>query len=134
MSAVADRPLWTFSRGMKQRVAFASGFLGRPEIVLLDEPLYGLDVQTVMLVKEVVREAARRGLAVVYCSHLLEIVEQLATRVVILREGEVVADGEPDVLRQQGDGGTLESMFRELTAEPEVEARVRAFLPEFGEE
>jgi len=125
---VMDRPLWSFSRGMKQRVALASAFLHDPELVLLDEPLYGLDVQTVMLVKDVVRELAARGITVLYCSHLLEVVEQLATRVVILARGEIVADGPPGLLRERRGDATLETLFRELTSDQDVAGRARRFL------
>ena len=132
LAAVGDRPLWTFSRGMRQRVALASAFLHGPDLVLLDEPLYGLDVQTVLLVKEVVRRLAAAGVAVLYSSHLLDVVEQLASRVVILADGKIRADGPPAVLREQGTGASLEGLFRELTAERQVEDRARAFLRASG--
>jgi ABC-2 type transport system ATP-binding protein len=128
LEAVAYRPLSTYSRGMRQRVVFSSAFLHDPEVVLLDEPLYGLDAQTVMLVKEVIRQLAARGKAVIYCSHLLEIAQQLATRVVILHEGRLVADGAPSLLRQEHADATLESIFRELTRDLEVESRAERFL------
>jgi len=129
LAEVAHRPLWTFSRGMKQRVALASAFLHEPEVVLLDEPLYGLDVQTVLLVKEVVRQLAAEGVAVVYCSHLLEVVEQLATRAVILSGGLVVADLSPEDLRggALGKHQNLEGLFRELTEDRDVERRAAQF-------
>ena len=128
LAEVADRPLWSYSRGMKQRVALATAFLDEPELVLLDEPLYGLDVQTVLLVKEVVRSLAASGRGVVYCSHLLDVAETLATRVVILRAGEVVADGSPDLLRAGHGDASLEECFRELTLDRDAEQRARRLL------
>lgn len=128
LGEVALRPLSTFSRGMRQRVVFASAFLHDPDVLLLDEPLYGLDAQTVMLVKEVIRQLARAGKAVVYSSHLLEVAQQLATRVVILYDGEIVADGSPALLREKHADATLESIFRELTRDLDVESRAEQFL------
>ncbi len=128
LEEVTDRPLWTFSRGMKQRVVLASAFLHDPELVLLDEPLYGLDVQTVLLVKEIIRGLATRGISVVYCSHLLDVVQQLATRVVILHQGKVVAEGPPQLLREGQPDASLEELFRELTMDREVTDRAELFL------
>lgn len=128
LESVAHRPLSTFSRGMRQRVVFASAFLHDAPVVLLDEPLYGLDAQTVLLVKEIVRGLAQAGKAILYCSHLLEVVQHLASRAVILHEGVIVADGPPSLLRGEGSNATLESIFRELTHDVLVEERARQFL------
>ena len=128
LGAVAHRPLRTYSRGMRQRVVFASAFLHESPLILLDEPLYGLDAQTVLMVKEIIRRLAESGKAVVYCSHLLDVVQQLATRVVILHQGEIVADGSPRLLREDSPDATLETVFRELTEDLDVEDRARRFL------
>ncbi len=129
LEAVAHQPLWTYSRGMRQRVLVAAAFVTRPELVLMDEPLYGLDVQTVMLVKELMRKAAGDGLAVLYSSHLLDVVEQLATRVVILGNGEIVADGSPSELLHRHQSASLEAVFRELSEQRFEQARLDALLP-----
>jgi ABC-2 type transport system ATP-binding protein len=96
--------------------------------VILDEPLFGLDAATVLLVKEILRRLAATGVAIFYSSHLLDVAENLATRVVILRNGEIVADGAPaKLLREQGEA-SLEDLFRELTQDRGVEERAERFL------
>jgi len=125
---LADVPLSACSRGNRQRVALAAAFVDAPELVLLDEPLFGLDAASVLLVKEVLRRLATRGVAVFYSSHLLDVAESLATRVVILDRGEIVADGPPRALMEGRAKGSLEQLFRELTADRDVEERAERFL------
>jgi ABC-type multidrug transport system ATPase subunit len=91
ITALAGVPLSACSRGNRQRTAIATGFLEEPGLVILDEPLFGLDAPTVLLVKEILRKLAARGTAVFYSDHLLDVAESLATRVVIVADGEIVA-------------------------------------------
>ncbi len=128
LAELADLPLAACSRGNRQRIAIASAFLVEPEVVLLDEPLFGLDAPTVLLVKEILRRLAARGIAVLYSSHLLDVAETFATRVLILHEGEIVADGAPAHLLRERPQGTLEQLFRELTSDVDVETRAERFL------
>jgi ABC-2 type transport system ATP-binding protein len=125
---LADLPLAHCSRGNRQRAALACAFVEEPRLVILDEPLFGLDAATVLLVKEILRKLAARGVAVFYSSHLLDVAENLATRVVMLREGEIVADGAPSQLLRDRGGTSLEGLFRELTQESGVEERAERFL------
>jgi ABC-2 type transport system ATP-binding protein len=125
---LADLPLAHCSRGNRQRAALACAFVEAPRLVILDEPLFGLDAATVLLVKEILRRLAARGVAVFYSSHLLDVAENLATRVVMLKEGEIVADGAPARLLQDRGGSSLEGLFRELTQESGVEERAERFL------
>ena len=120
----------TFSKGMVQRVAIASALLIEPRVLVLDEPLSGLDVETSMVVKEVVREVARGGATVLYCSHVLDVVETVADRVVVLDRGRMVAQGTLQELRQRAgqQQGRLEQLFRELTLAADPTARARAIL------
>ncbi len=128
IAELADVPLSACSRGNRQRTALAAAFLEEPELVLLDEPLFGLDAATVLLVKELLRRLAGRGVSVFYSSHLIDVAESLASRVLILREGEIVADGPPAELVRGRARGSLEQLFRELTADRDVEARAERFL------
>ena len=128
LDELAETPLGACSRGNRQRTAIATAFLREPELVIMDEPLFGLDAPTVLQVKEILRQLSRRGVAVLYSSHLLDVAESLATRVLILHEGEIVADGAPAALLQGQPEKSLEALFRRLTSDADVEARAERFL------
>lgn len=121
-----DDPVGQFSRGMRQKTALACAILAKPRLWVLDEPLEGLDAPTTSVIKEVLREWARSGGAVVYTSQLLDVVERVCDRMVILAEGVLVAEGSMDELRHRsGQDGTLEDIFRAVTRadDPVVKAR-----------
>ena len=104
-----------FSKGMKQRVAIAAALLHRPQILLFDEPLNGLDVGATIKVKALIAQEAAAGHAVLYCSHLLDVVERVCTRILILARGQVQVDGSlPDIQRRY-PGKTLEAIFQDVT-------------------
>jgi ABC-2 type transport system ATP-binding protein len=121
-----DDPVGQFSRGMRQKAALACAILPRPPLLVLDEPLEGLDAPTTAVIKEVLREWARAGGAVLYTSHLLDVVERVCDRMAILAAGRLVALGSLDELRtRSGEDGTLEQVFRAVTQaeDPVVKAR-----------
>lgn len=108
------------SRGMKQKLAIACGLLHRPSAVLLDEPLTGLDPVGIRRMKETITARAREGAAVVLSSHLLHLVEELCTRILVIRRGQAVAFGTiADIVaaRPELHGRTLEEMFIALTGD-----------------
>ena len=122
----ADDPVGGFSRGMRQKAALACAILPRPALLILDEPLSGLDAPTAAATKAVLREWADRGGAVLYTSHLLDVVERVCDRIAVLNKGELIAVGSLDELRARSREGTLEQVFGELTAaEDPVEAARR---------
>ena len=107
------------SRGMRQKVAIGCGYLHEPKAVLLDEPLTGLDPRGIRTMKEMIRENASRGVAFIVSSHLLSLLEDLATHVLIMRKGHIMLHQPlPDLLRQleeEGKQETLEDLFFRLT-------------------
>jgi ABC-2 type transport system ATP-binding protein len=112
----ADDPVGGFSRGMRQKIAIACALLPEPPLLVLDEPLSGLDAPSAMAIKEVLRRWAERGGAVLYTSHLLDVVERVADRIVILASGRVAAEGTLAELRARtGEDGTLERVFEAVT-------------------
>jgi ABC-2 type transport system ATP-binding protein len=112
----ADDPVGVFSRGMRQKTALACAILPRPRLLVLDEPLTGLDAPTTAVFKEVLRRWAARGGAVLYTSHLLDVAERLCDRIAILDGGRLVGVGTLDELRAlAGRDGTLEQVFGALT-------------------
>jgi ABC-2 type transport system ATP-binding protein len=123
-----DTGIGGLSKGMRQKVMFTAALLHDPEILFLDEPLSGLDVQSAVLIKELVRGLARAGKTVLYCSHILDVVERVCDRIVVLKDGAIVADGTFAALQAQSRGGTLEQVFLELTADRGASARADALL------
>jgi len=100
------------SHGMKQRVVLAAALLHRPEVLVVDEPLVGLDPQNARLVKRVFREEAARGASILMSTHTLSVAEEVSDRIGILHEGRLVAVGTMDDLRARSRaGGSLEDLF-----------------------
>jgi ABC-2 type transport system ATP-binding protein len=112
----AGDPVGDFSHGMRQKVAMACAILPRPALLVLDEPLSGLDAPTAATFKEVFRGWAEGGGAVLYTSHLLDVVERVCDRMAILNAGRLVDVGPlEDLRRRSGHAGTLEEVFGVLT-------------------
>lgn len=119
-------PVGEFSRGMRQKTALACAILPQPPLLILDEPLTGLDAPTTAMFKEVLRAWADRGGAVLYTSHLLDVAERVCDRMAIVSAGRIVGLGTLDDLRTlAGRGTTLEQVFGALTrsTDPRLEAR-----------
>jgi ABC-2 type transport system ATP-binding protein len=110
-------PVGSFSRGMRQKVAVACALLPSPPLLVMDEPLTGLDIPSAGLLKALIRGWAQRGGAVLLTSHLLEIVERACDRMVVLAGGKKLVEGTvEDLRRRAGAAGSLEEVFRALTA------------------
>jgi ABC-2 type transport system ATP-binding protein len=110
-----------FSRGMKQKVVLAGAMIHRPRLLILDEPLTGLDANMARSVKEALRQAVDRGATVVVTTHILEVAERLADRIGIIAGGKLLAEGTLDQLRDMAgsDDMTLEDAFIKLTQAPQ---------------
>ncbi len=124
-------PMVGFSKGMLQKVSLAAALLTDPKLLVFDEPLTGLDVTTTLVVKELMREFARRGGAVLHCSHMLDVVETTAHRIAVLDQGRLLASGTAAELRQQVGAGAathLDAVFRTLVKSSDPEATARAIL------
>ena len=112
-----DDYLETFSRGMKQKMALAGALVHAPTVMLLDEPLTGLDAASARLVKDILLDFVRRGGTVVLTTHILDVAERLAERIGIITAGRLAAEGTLDELRQRaGEAGTLEDVFLRVTS------------------
>ena len=106
----------TFSRGMRQKLALAGALIHDPQVMILDEPLTGLDAAAARQVKDLLVARVRDGRSVILTTHILEIAERLAERISIIQHGRIVAQGTMGELRTQaGSGATLEDIFLELT-------------------
>lgn len=105
----------TFSKGMKQKVLLISGLLHDPELIFLDEPLAGLDANSVIRVKELMQNLTERGKTIFYSSHIMEVVEKISDRIILLNQGKIVANGTFEEINRQVKSGSLEKLFSELT-------------------
>jgi ABC-2 type transport system ATP-binding protein len=107
--------LATFSKGMRQKVLIAAALLHNPPVLLLDEPLTGLDVGSSLVVKDLLSALSKEGQTILYSSHVLDVVERVCDRVLIIHQGNLIADGTLESLKDQTKGSTLEEVFRQLT-------------------
>jgi ABC-2 type transport system ATP-binding protein len=124
----ADHPIETLSKGTRQKILLSSALLHDPEVLLLDEPLNGLDVNAVLTFRRILETLLARGRVILFCSHILEVVERLCQRVLIIDRGRIVADDTTANLLARRQGGTLEAVFRELTRSADAEREALSFL------
>jgi ABC-2 type transport system ATP-binding protein len=120
--------LSSYSKGMRQKILVAAAVLHNPRLVILDEPFSGLDVTAARVLKAFVRAIADEGRMVVFSSHVLEVVEQVCSRVVILKDGHVVGHDSVDHLRTTLQLPSLDAVFAALVAEENVDERCRGLL------
>ena len=114
LGPAASAGIHAYSKGMKQRILLAGALLHDPDVLILDEPDSGLDVTTMQVVRHLVQKLASQGKVVLYSSHVLEVVERLCTRVIVIHRGVVVADDSVERLRQLESTASLEEVFAHL--------------------
>lgn len=115
LEAAFHQRLSSFSKGMKQKVLIISSLLHDPDLLFFDEPLSGLDANSVMIIKEMLARLSEQGKTIFYSSHIMDVVEKISNRIVLLVNGQVVADGSFEELKIQNQEGTLEDIFNQLT-------------------
>jgi ABC-2 type transport system ATP-binding protein len=115
-------PISTYSKGMRQRVLIAAALLHDPRLLIFDEPLSGLDVVSGRLFKDLLELLAAEGKAVLYISHVLEVVEQVCNRVIVIARGRVLADAPPADLTKLMSLPNLESVFAQLVQQQDTRA------------
>jgi ABC-2 type transport system ATP-binding protein len=122
----ADRlaRLDTYSKGMRQKILLAAALLHNPDLILLDEPLSGLDVNAAIMIKDLIAALASDGKTILYSSHVLDVVEKVCDRALIIDKGTLIADGTPEGLRSSTNTATLEDVFRQLTHSASTDAGV----------
>ena len=109
----------TFSRGMKQKAVLAGALIHEPKLLMLDEPLTGLDAAASRLVKDMIRERVEKGATVILTTHILEVAERMADRIGIIKDGKLMIEGRLDELQAHAgaQGQSLEDVFLSLTAQ-----------------
>lgn len=111
----------SYSKGMVQKVLLSAALLHNPDVLFLDEPLSGLDVETSLIVKDIVQRLSREGKIIFYCSHILEVVEKICSRVIIIHKGKIVADDSVENLRDLMKLPSLEEIFNQLVVHEDTE-------------
>lgn len=118
----------SFSKGMKQKVLIISSMLHDPDILFLDEPLSGLDANSVMIIKDILELLAANGKTIFYSSHIMDVVEKISNRIILLYDGKIAADGSFDSLKEQSEAGSLEAIFNQLTGFDEHQQTAKQFV------
>jgi ABC-2 type transport system ATP-binding protein len=118
-------PISSYSKGMRQRVLIAAALLHDPKLLIFDEPLSGLDVISARLFKDLLEILAAHGKAVLYISHVLETVEQVCNRVIVIAKGRLLADAAPEELKLLKGLPSLESVFSQLVEQQDTRGAAR---------
>jgi ABC-2 type transport system ATP-binding protein len=128
---LTDKLLGAYSKGMRRKVVITSALLHNPPVVFFDEPLDGLDANAAVGFKALIQTLAKEGKTIVYSSHILDVVERVCDRVIIIDKGRLLVDGRPDELVAAHNSGTLEHLFTELTGGTELQRRAEDFAKTF---
>ena len=122
MSDVLNTQMREYSHGMRQKLMVISALIHDPPAWILDEPMTGLDPAAAFELKQMMREHAKAGNAVLFSTHVLEVAEQLCDRILIVNKGKIISEGTLDYLKLGNPGMTLEEIFVKLTGRPEKES------------
>lgn len=114
------QPMENYSKGMRQKVLVIAAILHNPDVLLLDEPLAGLDVSTVLIFKEILRAFVKLGKIIIFSSHLIDVVERICDRVIIIDRGAIMADDQVGRLQEMMCLPSLEMVFKKLVQQEDV--------------
>lgn len=123
-----DGRIHTFSKGMRQKLSIITGMLHNPDILFLDEPLSGIDANSVSVFKEIMQGLKREGKTIFYSSHILEVVEKLSDRILLLNEGNIVIDGTVEEVMKKQTDSSLELIFNDVTGFHDHEQLANKFI------
>ena len=128
---LTDKLLGAYSKGMRRKVVITAALLHNPPVVFFDEPLDGLDANAAVGFKALIQTLAREGKAIVYSSHILDVVERVCDRVIIIDQGKLKVDGAPSALVAQHEARSLEQLFTSLTGGNDLERKAEDFAKTF---
>ncbi|MEH7225554.1 ABC transporter ATP-binding protein [Bacillus sp. JJ1566] len=123
----------SYSKGMRQKILIISSLLHNPELLFFDEPINGLDANSVMIFKEIMSQLAQQGKTIFYSSHIMDVVEKISSRIILLHGGRIAADGTFEELKVQNKEGSLEGIFNQLTGFNEHTEIASRFVSIVGE-
>ena len=130
-ATLTEKLLGAYSKGMRRKVVIIAALLHNPPVILFDEPLDGLDANAAVGFKALIQTLAKEGKTVLYSSHVLDVVERVCDRVVIIDRGRLVVDGAPEALLAEHGDATLEGLFTRLTGGGELRTRAAEFARTF---
>ncbi|HEY4210635.1 MAG TPA: ABC transporter ATP-binding protein [Steroidobacteraceae bacterium] len=128
---LTDKLLGAYSKGMRRKVVITAGLLHNPPVVFFDEPLDGLDANAAVGFKALIQTLAHEGKTIIYSSHILDVVERVCDRVLIIDKGKLLLDGAPERLVAEHGAENLERLFTELTGGADLEQRAADFAKTF---
>ena len=126
-------PLASYSKGMRQKILISAALLHNPQVLILDEPFSGLDVNMAIILRALIHALAAQGKMILYSSHVLEVVEKVCSSVVILRKGKIIAHDRVERLRDMLSQPSLEGVFTQLTEQENPDSIVKGILEAIGE-
>lgn len=126
------QPMENYSKGMRQKVLVTAAILHNPDVLLLDEPLSGLDVSTVLIFKEVLQAFVKLGKIIIFSSHLIDVVERICDRVIIIDHGAILADDSINRLQEMMCLPSLEMVFKKLVQHDDVVQKARNIVTAIG--
>ncbi len=130
-ATLRNKALAAYSKGMRRKVVIISALLHNPPVLFFDEPLDGLDANTAVGFKALIQSLAHEGKTVVYSSHVLDVVERVCDRVIIIDKGRLLVDGSPAALLAEHGGERLERLFARLTGAANLEEKAEDFARTF---
>jgi ABC-2 type transport system ATP-binding protein len=128
----ADKRIAGYSKGMKQKLLLAGGIIHNPRVLILDEPLSGLDANAQSLFRELIKEFARDNRIVIFCSHVLEVVERICDQLLIMNHGKKLTEGTPLRIIENQSATTLGEAFSKLTGVTDIDDQARGILRAIG--
>lgn len=123
-----DSRINSYSKGMKQKVLLIASMLHNPDILFLDEPLSGLDANSVMVVKEILSTLSKQGKTIFYSSHIMDVVERISNRIILINDGQIAADGSFEDLKNKSSEGSLDQIFNQITGFDQYKALAEEFV------
>lgn len=126
-----DGRIHTFSKGMRQKLSIITAMLHNPDILFMDEPLSGIDANSVLVFKEILKNLKQEGKTIFYSSHILEVVEKLSDRILLIDKGNIVLDGTVGEVKKQQMDSSLETIFNDVTGFHEHEELAKKYVSVF---
>ncbi len=123
-----NEPMLSFSKGMKQKVILISALMHDPKVLLLDEPLNGLDANAIQIFKEIIKKLAENGRTIFYSSHLLDVIEKICDKLIIINHGKIIASGTLDEILKIAGVSDLNDAFAKLTGSENLEMKLQNFI------